>query len=92
MTTHATSGPGDGWGGEDEHRAAPPRGGGRVPLAWTIVLMAVAAGVLYFGLPRLAGLEDTWGQYRPPIVPGVISYMRLLRTVRSWDASGEPSR
>ena len=33
-----------------------------MPLAWTIVLMAVAAGALYFGLPRLAGLEDTWGR------------------------------
>lgn len=60
MTTHATSGPQDGQGGEDEHRAAPPRSSGRLPLGWTIVLMAVAAGVLYFGLPRLAGLEDTW--------------------------------
>jgi putative heme transporter len=62
MTAHATSGPEDGRGGEDEHRAAPPRSGGRLPLGWTIVLMAVAAGVLYFGLPRLAGLEDTWGR------------------------------
>ena len=62
MTAHASSGPQDGRGGEDEHPAAPPRGGGRVPLAWTIVLMAVAAGALYFGLPRLAGLEDTWGR------------------------------
>jgi uncharacterized protein (TIRG00374 family) len=60
MTAHATSGPQDGRGGEDEHRPAPPRGGGRLPLGSTIVLMAVAAGVLYFGLPQLAGLEDTW--------------------------------
>jgi uncharacterized protein (TIRG00374 family) len=60
MTAHATSGPQDGRGGEDEHRPAPPRGGGRLPLGTTIVLMAVAAGVLYFGLPQLAGLEDTW--------------------------------
>jgi uncharacterized membrane protein YbhN (UPF0104 family) len=62
MTAHATSGPQDGRGGDDEHPAAPPRSGGRVPLGWTIVLMAVAAGALYFGLPRLAGLEDTWGR------------------------------
>jgi putative heme transporter len=62
MTAHASSGPQDGRGGEEEHPAAPPGSGGRVPLAWTIVLMAVAAGALYFGLPRLAGLEDTWGR------------------------------
>ena len=48
--------------GEDGHRAAPPRSGGRLPLGWAIVLVAVAAGALYFGLPRLAGLEDTWGR------------------------------
>jgi uncharacterized protein (TIRG00374 family) len=43
--------------------AAPPvRSGGRMPLVWTIVFMAVAAVALYFGLPRLAGLEDTWGR------------------------------
>ena len=39
-----------------------PRGGGRPPLGWTIVAMAVAAGALYLGLPRLAGLHDTWGR------------------------------
>jgi uncharacterized membrane protein YbhN (UPF0104 family) len=52
----------DGRDGEDGHRAAPPDSGGRLPLGWAIVLMAVTAGVLYFGLPRLAGLEDTWGR------------------------------
>jgi uncharacterized membrane protein YbhN (UPF0104 family) len=62
MTADATSGPQDGRGGEDENRVAPPRSGGRLPLGWTIALMAVAAGALYFGLPRLAGLEDTWGR------------------------------
>jgi putative heme transporter len=60
MTAHATSGPQDGRGGEGEHRSTPPGGDGRVPLAWTIVLMAAAAGALYVGLPRLAGLDDTW--------------------------------
>ena len=62
MTAHATSGPQDGRSGEDERRPAPPQGGGRLPLGWTIVGMAVAAGALYFGVPRVAGLEDTWGR------------------------------
>jgi uncharacterized membrane protein YbhN (UPF0104 family) len=47
---------------DSDDRAAPPHSGGRLPLGWTIVLIAVAAGVLYFGLPRLTGLEDTWGR------------------------------
>jgi uncharacterized membrane protein YbhN (UPF0104 family) len=62
MTAHATSGPQDGRGGGDEGGAAPPLTRGRLPLGWTIVGMAVAVGALYVGLPRLAGLEDTWGR------------------------------
>jgi uncharacterized membrane protein YbhN (UPF0104 family) len=49
-------------GGEDEHPAGPPRSGGRMPLAGTIVLMAVLAGALYFGLPRLADPQDLWAR------------------------------
>lgn len=44
------------------------------------------------GLAVAAVLGYRAFQYWLPIVPGVISYLRLLRTVRSWDASGEPSR
>ena len=62
MTAQAATGGEDGPGAEDEHGAAPPPGGGRLPLGWTIVLMAAAAAVLYLGLPRLAGLDDTWGR------------------------------
>jgi uncharacterized membrane protein YbhN (UPF0104 family) len=39
-----------------------PRRPGRRSLVWTIVLMAAAAVLLYFGLPRLAGLDETWGR------------------------------
>jgi hypothetical protein len=52
-------------------------------------------------LPRLAGLHDAWGrlvsgaavlgcrafEYWLPIVPGVLAYVPLLRTVREWDDS-----
>ena len=62
MTAGASSGPQDGRGGAHEDPGAPPRTRGRLSLGWTIVGMAVAAGALYFGLPRLAGLEDTWGR------------------------------
>jgi uncharacterized protein (TIRG00374 family) len=39
-----------------------PRPRGRRSLVSTIVLMAAAAALLYFGLPRLAGLDETWGR------------------------------
>ena len=40
----------------------PPGRGGRLPLGWSIALMAIAATGLYLALPRLAGLHDAWGR------------------------------
>jgi uncharacterized membrane protein YbhN (UPF0104 family) len=39
-----------------------PQRPGRRSLVWTIVFMAAAAALLYLGLPRLAGLDETWGR------------------------------
>ena len=42
----------------------PPTPPGRVrrPPAWSVALVAAAAAALYLGLPRLAGLQETWGR------------------------------
>ena len=34
----------------------------RRPATWSIVLVAVAVGFLYVGLPQIAGVQDTWGR------------------------------
>jgi uncharacterized membrane protein YbhN (UPF0104 family) len=45
-----------------ERPAGEPRRPDRRSLVWTIVLMVAAAALLYLGLPRLAGLDKTWGR------------------------------
>ena len=52
--------PDHGPGADADRRPEQPPRRGRLPLGWTIVLMAAAAVLVYLGLSRLAGLEATW--------------------------------
>jgi hypothetical protein len=59
-----------------------------------VAILAAQIGVLWvcfeaFGVDAGLALAAILGcrvfQYRLPIIPGVLAYLQLLRTVRDWD-------